>query len=147
MGCHALLQEIFPTQGLNSPLLSLLHWQVDSLPLAPPGKPIYYYTAKQNFIAHYIPCYIIAWLNAHNSDIAIIICSILSVCKKHKKFKWVAYSHPVIEVKKFPSIGLSAFKEKQNKLLVLQTFRSALHTYPGPLKEMPEIRVTSKAGH
>ena len=30
---------IFPTQGLNLPLLSLLHWQVDSLPLVPPGKP------------------------------------------------------------------------------------------------------------
>ena len=34
-----LLQGIFPTQGLNLCLLSLLHWQVDSLPLAPPGKP------------------------------------------------------------------------------------------------------------
>ena len=31
---------IFPTQGLNLPLLHLLHWQVDSLPLAPPGKHI-----------------------------------------------------------------------------------------------------------
>ena len=38
-GCHVLLQEIFPTQGLNPCLLHLLHWQVDSLPLAPPGKP------------------------------------------------------------------------------------------------------------
>ena len=28
------------TQGLNLCLLSLLHWQVDSLSLAPPGKPI-----------------------------------------------------------------------------------------------------------
>ena len=26
-------------QGSNLPLLCLLHWQVDSLPLAPPGKP------------------------------------------------------------------------------------------------------------
>ena len=30
---------ISPTQGLNPHLLSLLHWQEDSLPLAPPGKP------------------------------------------------------------------------------------------------------------
>ena len=29
----------FPTQGLNPHLLSLLRWQVGSLPLAPPGKP------------------------------------------------------------------------------------------------------------
>ena len=38
-GCHALLQGIFPTQGSNSSLLCLLHWQECSLPLAPPGKP------------------------------------------------------------------------------------------------------------
>ena len=41
MGCHALLQGIFLTQGLNSRLLYLLHWQVGSLPLVPPGKPIF----------------------------------------------------------------------------------------------------------
>ena len=35
----ALLQGIFPTQGLNPHLLCLLHWQECSLPLAPPGKP------------------------------------------------------------------------------------------------------------
>ena len=31
MGCHFLLQGIFPNQGLN---LCLLHWQEDSLPLS-----------------------------------------------------------------------------------------------------------------
>ena len=30
VGCHALLQEIFPTQGLNPRLLRLLHWQEGS---------------------------------------------------------------------------------------------------------------------
>ena len=40
MGCHALLQRIFLTQGLNPCLLQLLHWQVGSFPLVPPGKPI-----------------------------------------------------------------------------------------------------------
>ena len=29
----------FPTQGLNSSLQHLLHWQAGSWPLAPPGKP------------------------------------------------------------------------------------------------------------
>ena len=42
---HFLLQGIFPTQGSNPCLLSLLHWQADSLPLVPPGKPLYYYTS------------------------------------------------------------------------------------------------------
>ena len=37
VGCHALLQGIFLTQGLNR---CLLHCQVGSLPLAPPGKPM-----------------------------------------------------------------------------------------------------------
>ena len=27
VGCHALLQGIFPTQGLNQDLLRLLYWQ------------------------------------------------------------------------------------------------------------------------
>ena len=34
-----LLQGIFQTQGSNLYLLRLLHWQVGSLPLVPPGKP------------------------------------------------------------------------------------------------------------
>ena len=33
---------IFLTQGSNSSLLRLLHWQVGSLPLGPPGKPKYH---------------------------------------------------------------------------------------------------------
>ena len=38
---HALLWGVFPIQGSNPHLLCPLHWQTDSLPLAPPGKPIY----------------------------------------------------------------------------------------------------------
>ena len=37
VGCHALLQGIFLTQGSNPCLLCLLHWQAGSLPLAPLG--------------------------------------------------------------------------------------------------------------
>ena len=39
VGCHALLQGVFPTQGSNPSLSHLFHWQAVSLPLAPPGKP------------------------------------------------------------------------------------------------------------
>ena len=39
VGCHALLQGIFPTQESNPRLLCLLQWQADFLPLVPPGKP------------------------------------------------------------------------------------------------------------
>ena len=39
--CHALLQGIVPTEGSNTRLWCLLHWQVDSLPLVPPWKPFW----------------------------------------------------------------------------------------------------------
>ena len=38
VGCHVLLQEIFPTQGSKPRILGLLHWQMGSLPLMPPRK-------------------------------------------------------------------------------------------------------------
>ena len=40
VGCRVLLQGIFPTHGLNPHLLSLMHWQAGSLPLAPPGRGV-----------------------------------------------------------------------------------------------------------
>ena len=43
MGCHFLLQGIFPTQGSNLHLLHLLHWQVGSLPLDHLGGPYRYW--------------------------------------------------------------------------------------------------------
>ena len=36
LGCHFLLQGIFPTLGSSS---RLLHWQADSLPLSQQGSP------------------------------------------------------------------------------------------------------------
>ena len=39
VGCHSLLQRIFPIQGSNLGLFPLLDWQVGSLQLAPPGEP------------------------------------------------------------------------------------------------------------
>ena len=40
VGCYALFQGTFPTQGSNACLLSLPHWQVGSLPLSHQGSPI-----------------------------------------------------------------------------------------------------------
>ena len=39
MGCHALLQGIFPTQGLNPHFYVSCIGRWVLLPLAPPGKP------------------------------------------------------------------------------------------------------------
>ena len=38
VGCHALLQGVFLTQGSNLRLLHLLHWQPGSSPLTPLGS-------------------------------------------------------------------------------------------------------------
>ena len=46
--CHFLPQGIFLTQGSNLHLFYLLHWQADSLPLAPPGKPLCISTFSKN---------------------------------------------------------------------------------------------------
>ena len=54
VGCHAPLQGIVSTQGLNPHLLCLLHWQVASLPLAPPGKP-HIYTYQFSSVAQSCP--------------------------------------------------------------------------------------------
>ena len=42
VGCRALLQGIFLTQGLNPYLLCLLHWQAGSLPVALPVSKVNY---------------------------------------------------------------------------------------------------------
>ena len=40
VGYHFLLQAIFLTQGSNLRLTCFLHWQVSTLPLVPPEKPM-----------------------------------------------------------------------------------------------------------
>ena len=52
VGCHALLQGIFPTLGLNPRLLCLLHWQVGSLLLAPPDPPQILKNIRKHFRTH-----------------------------------------------------------------------------------------------
>ena len=44
VGCHALLQGLFLTQGSNQSLSCFLHWQTGSWPLVPPGRPSEYLT-------------------------------------------------------------------------------------------------------
>ena len=46
LGCHALLQEIFLTQGSNP---CLLHWEAGSLPLSHQGSPLYSSTESNSW--------------------------------------------------------------------------------------------------
>jgi len=57
VGCHFLLQGIFPTQRSNLHLLRLLHWQAGSLPLAPLGDCI----KKKMFLLVYMTAFLNFW--------------------------------------------------------------------------------------
>ena len=48
MGCHALLQGIFPTQGSNPHLLCLPYWQTSTFPLVLLHL-LHYISEKKNF--------------------------------------------------------------------------------------------------
>ena len=54
VGCHFLLERIFPTQGSNARLLHLLHWRVDSLPLSRLGSPSTTQYSVINFSYHVV---------------------------------------------------------------------------------------------
>ena len=58
VGCRALTQGVFPTQGSNLRLLRLLHWQMGSLPLRPPGKPNTSPVVNKIITSHPEACYI-----------------------------------------------------------------------------------------
>ena len=65
VGCHALLQGIFPTQRSSPYLLCLLRWQVVSLLLAPPQNPspsIYMYVCMYTYIHIYSYIYIYIYI-------------------------------------------------------------------------------------
>ena len=71
LGCHFLLQGIFPTQGSNPPLLQLLHWQVDSLPLGHLGSVSHIRVLSSN--KSHIKTYIINKDNSLDSHFKRII--------------------------------------------------------------------------
>ena len=62
VGCHSLLQGIFPTQGLNP---RLLHWQVDSLSSEPPGKPGLLEHVSFGPPSHEIFGFLLSWPNQY----------------------------------------------------------------------------------
>ena len=74
VGCHFLLRGICLTRGLNPRLLHLLHWQVDSWPLAPPGKP------RQRAIRKQFQCRFVTLFH-HNQASEISEGSWLLLCK------------------------------------------------------------------
>ena len=72
VGCHALLQGIFLTQVSNFHLLFLLHWQVDSLPLAPPGNPCFGACLYVQSPSH-VWLFVTLWIAAHQVSLSLTI--------------------------------------------------------------------------
>ena len=70
VGCCALLQGIFPTQGSNWCLFCLLHWQVGSLSLAPTEKPKANLTMKLFLISR-------VWISPSSPCVFPFCCSCL----------------------------------------------------------------------
>ena len=77
IGFHALLQGIFPTQGLNPSFLCFLHWQAGYLPLAPPGKPIYLVLVCSIYWNISLKWVKIAWfINKRNWGFPVTLCAL-----------------------------------------------------------------------
>ena len=70
VGCHALFQGIFPTQGSNLHPLSLLHWQACSLLLAPNME------SGPHLILRVFKC--LGW--------SVLLC--LTSSENHQKIRW-----------------------------------------------------------
>ena len=70
VGCHALLQRIFPTQGLNPCLLWLLHcrWIFTT---EPSGKPLYDIQFSSVQLLSRVLLFAIPWTAAHQASLFI----------------------------------------------------------------------------
>ena len=70
VSCHALLQGIFLTHGLNSGLLYLLHSQEGSLPLAPPVVVVVVVVVQS---LSRVPLFAIPWTAVHQTSLSFTI--------------------------------------------------------------------------
>ena len=105
VGCHFLLQRIFPTQGLNSYLCHSLHWQVRSWPLAPPGKPFY------TTVVLWLSCnwlFATPWTAACQASLSIIFSQSLFKLKSIESVmssNHLILCHPILLPSVFPASG------------------------------------------
>ena len=104
VGCHA-LQGIFPTQGSNPYLLCLQHWQVGSLPLAPPGNLLGVLSLPRILIIMIIMFRLYS-SRSTRSGFTILISQVVlcqGLCGKHGDAK----SDPPLKKGSFPAPGYS----------------------------------------
>ena len=68
VGYHALLQGIFPTQGLNP---RLLHWQADSFTTEPPGKLLRKFNLSSVHSLSRVRLFVTPWIAARQASLSI----------------------------------------------------------------------------
>ena len=108
VGCHALLQRIFLTQGSSPHILYLLHWHVGCFPLVPPGKPIRVHISFQlvllfsmdkypdvKSLGHMVVLFLIFW---GISDLFANTCHVV-----FKLFSFIFVSHLLLKKLEFSS--------------------------------------------
>ena len=118
--CHALLQGIFPTQGIDLHLFRLLHWQAVSLSVAPSGKPVFYCQFSLVQLLNCIRLFATPWTAACQASLSITnsqsllkpLCPLSRWChptisssvvpfslSQHQGlFQWVSSSHQMAKV-------------------------------------------------
>ena len=99
VGCHALLQGIFPTQGSNPCLLHLLNWQAGSLPLS-----------SVHLLSH-VQFFATPWTAACQASLSITQLLELIQTHVHRDTEAIQPSHPL------PPFSLFAFNLSQHQRL------------------------------
>ena len=91
----ALLQLMFPTQGLNPCFLCFLHWQVGSLPLATPVVVVQSLSC--------VPLFVVPWTAARQASLSIAN-SEFTQTRVHWVRDAIQPSHPLLSPLLLPSI-------------------------------------------
>ena len=136
MGCHALLQRIFPIQGSNLHLLCFLHWQASSLPLGSSSHlirlslldailPFLTYPPGPSFVSTTVICSII-----HCRNLQVIL----------GKWAWSTFSGSIFTTcgdYKTLLVCLVHWEEEEKGLLLWKAFSFYLFSHLNPPEGSP----------
>ena len=91
VGCHFLLQGMVPTQELNSCLLCLLHWQMNSLPLASLGKSPVWKVPNRVTLVLSVPMYKVISSTCHGWVLGLCSSKVMRYPALKDTVAWLLY--------------------------------------------------------